>query len=98
MDVYHWKDDEPQSVQIVQLNQARRATKAAILDIAAGSLRQICDEDMETITPTDTPGLEADIIAIDGDPLKDVTSLRRVVFVMKGGVVYKYQTRPAVTR
>ena len=31
----------------------------------------------------------ADIIAVDGDPLKDVTELERVRFVMKGGVVYK---------
>lgn len=35
------------------------------------------------------PGFEADIIALDGDPLKDITAVRRVVFVMKGGVVYK---------
>ena len=35
------------------------------------------------------PGLEADIIALDGDPLTDITSVRRVVFVMKGGIVYK---------
>jgi imidazolonepropionase-like amidohydrolase len=34
-------------------------------------------------------GLEADIIALDGDPLKDITAVRRVVFVMKGGAVYK---------
>ncbi len=34
------------------------------------------------------PGLAADIIALDGDPLKDITAVRRVVFVMKGGVVY----------
>jgi imidazolonepropionase-like amidohydrolase len=36
------------------------------------------------------PGLDADIIAIKGDPLKDITAVRRVVFVMKGGVVYRY--------
>jgi imidazolonepropionase-like amidohydrolase len=36
------------------------------------------------------PGLDADIIAIKGDPLKDITVVRRVVFVMKGGVVYKH--------
>jgi imidazolonepropionase-like amidohydrolase len=35
------------------------------------------------------PGLQADIIALDGDPLKDITAVRRVVFVMKGGVVYR---------
>ncbi|OLC98324.1 MAG: amidohydrolase [Acidobacteria bacterium] len=38
------------------------------------------------------PGLEADIIALDGDPLKDITAVRRVVFVMKGGKVFVNQT------
>jgi imidazolonepropionase-like amidohydrolase len=42
------------------------------------------------------PGLQADIIAIDGDPLKDITAVRRVVFVMKGGVVYKNAARGAI--
>jgi imidazolonepropionase-like amidohydrolase len=36
------------------------------------------------------PGLQADMIALDGDPLKDITAVRRVVFVMRGGTVYKW--------
>jgi imidazolonepropionase-like amidohydrolase len=35
------------------------------------------------------PGLQADIIALAGDPLKDITAVRRVAFVMKAGVAYK---------
>ena len=42
------------------------------------------------------PGLQADIIALDGDPLKDITAVRRVVFVMKGGVVYKNVARGTI--
>jgi imidazolonepropionase-like amidohydrolase len=35
------------------------------------------------------PGYFADIIAVDGDPLEDISTLERVTFVMKGGEVYK---------
>lgn len=35
------------------------------------------------------PGMYADIVAVAGDPLKDVTELERVTFVMKGGTIYK---------
>ena len=42
------------------------------------------------------PGLQADIIALDGDPLVDMAAVRRVVFVMKGGIVYKNVTPSAI--
>ena len=39
-----------------------------------------------------TPGKFADLIAVSDDPLKNVTVLKHVEFVMKGGVVYKRGT------
>ena len=35
------------------------------------------------------PGRPADIVAVEGDPLSDVTTLEQMAFVMKGGVVYR---------
>ena len=35
------------------------------------------------------PGYDADLVAVDGDPLHDITAVQRVEFVMRGGQVYK---------
>jgi imidazolonepropionase-like amidohydrolase len=52
---------------------------------AAGALR------LAARTGTLAPGLDADIIAVAGDPTTEIEALRRVVFVMRGGVVYRAQ-------
>ncbi len=44
------------------------------------------------------PGKWADLIAVDGDPLKDVRILQHVPFVMKSGVVYKDEANPSVVQ
>lgn len=50
---------------------------------------------LQQVIGTIAPGFQADIIALDGDPLTDITAVRRVVFVMKGGKVYRNEAAKA---
>lgn len=44
------------------------------------------------------PGMQADILAMDGNPLTDPPSVRRVEFVMKGGTIFKNDVPLASTK
>jgi imidazolonepropionase-like amidohydrolase len=71
---------------IARVQQGGQNPMEALMDatfVSAQSLR------MQDQIGSIAPGLHADIIALDGDPIKDATAIRRVVFVMKDGVVYK---------
>lgn len=65
----------------------------------AQAIRSATSDAAELISPmgkkpqvgTVAPGMYADLIAVSGDPLKDVRVLENVQFVMKGGVLYKDQ-------
>jgi imidazolonepropionase-like amidohydrolase len=41
------------------------------------------------------PGKQADLVAVDGDPLADIAAMAKVVFVMKGGAVVRDDRAPA---
>ena len=43
---------------------------------------------------TISAGHFADLVAVNGDPLKDISLLRHAPFVMKGGVVYRQNDAP----
>ncbi|MEX2283560.1 MAG: prolyl oligopeptidase family serine peptidase [Gemmatimonadota bacterium] len=52
VDVWHWKDEEVQSVQQVRADQNRRFTYAATFDIATKTFRRVADEEMRQVTFT----------------------------------------------
>ena len=71
---------------IYRVQKGGQDPKAAIISVTSLSAESLKMGDQ---IGTLAPGMQADLIAVDGDPLKDITALRRIKFVMKGGKVYK---------
>jgi dipeptidyl aminopeptidase/acylaminoacyl peptidase len=55
VDVWHWKDPEVQSVQMIRLQQERHATLPAVFNLASNKLVRISDAVMRNVTPTADP-------------------------------------------
>lgn len=79
----HGRNAEEFIYRVKEGGQDPMAALVTAQSINAASLR--LGDQIGTIAP----GYQADIIALNGDPLKDITVVRNVVFVMKGGTVYR---------
>jgi imidazolonepropionase-like amidohydrolase len=71
---------------IVRVRDGGQDPMAAIMSATSISAESLGVKDKTGLI---APGMDADIIAMDGDPLHDPTAARRVVFVMKAGKVYE---------
>jgi imidazolonepropionase-like amidohydrolase len=71
-----WELDAMVEAGMSKLNALKAATSVAgqVLHVEIGQVK---------------PKMLADLIAVEGNPVEDLSALRRVKFVMKGGVVYK---------
>jgi len=70
--------------------RVERAGEAPMHAIMAATSLNAAAMGLGTLIGAIAPGLEADIIAVDGDPIRDITALRRVSFVMKSGRIVRY--------
>jgi imidazolonepropionase-like amidohydrolase len=86
---YAWSQNQAQELAIMV---KYGMSPAAALRSATAVASQLLDRQKELGTVE--PGKLADLIAVAGNPLTDVTELERVRFVMKGGVVYKRNGAP----
>ncbi len=80
----HGRNAEEFIVRVKECGQSPMAALVSANSLAAASLG------MADRLGAIAPGYQADIIALDGDPIRDITAVRRVVFVMRGGGVYRW--------
>ena len=71
---------------VLDLGTGRRAHEEAIVTATVNAAAALGMEDQ---VGSLQPGLSADLIAVAADPLADINELKKVVFVMREGVVYK---------
>jgi imidazolonepropionase-like amidohydrolase len=79
----HGRNGEEYIARVQQGGQDAMAALVSATSLSAKSLN------MADQIGTIAPGMQADIIAMDGNPLIDPTSVRRIEFVMKGGTIFK---------
>jgi imidazolonepropionase-like amidohydrolase len=73
---------------VYRVNDAHERPMDALVSATSVSAESL---GLGNVIGTVAPGFEADLVATDGNPLDDITAVRRVVFVMKGGKIYKRQ-------
>ena len=79
----HGRNIEEAIVRVQKGGQKPMDAIVSLTSISAESLG------MQSAIGAVAPGLDADLVAVDGDPIADITALRKVVFVMRGGNVYR---------
>ncbi len=77
---------------IYRVKDGGQSPMDAIISATSRAAEALRLSDVGTIAP----GFHADLVATDGNPLDDITSVRRVVFVMRSGKIFRYQ--PVVSR
>jgi imidazolonepropionase-like amidohydrolase len=88
--VYPHGDNAQEFVYMVQAGMPPMFTLQAATMHAAELLKH--DKDLGSVTP----GKYADLVAVPGNPLDDISLMKNVDFVMKAGTVYKKDGKPVV--
>jgi imidazolonepropionase-like amidohydrolase len=75
----HGRNVEEAIVRVQKGGQKPMDAIVSLTSMSAQSMR------MQDTIGAIAPGLQADLVAVNGDPLADITALRKVIFVMRGG-------------
>jgi len=97
--VFPWSMNPAAEAKLmVDAGMPAMAVIRSLTSVAAALLDPLCKPGAKSCAKSDVgviaPGKHADLVAVVGDPLKDVTELERVTWVMKAGVVWKGAAAP----